>query len=808
MKKACFIFLLALFYNHVYPQGVSVDSVIINMGPCGGMDSATFSFYNTTPNTDKILIRQNSSHPPQEFLIIDVDSNYSTNWNNLHYTVNSLCWNGHVTTFLGVNQGIVSYLQSQPDIVVLLNSSITRFTDSLTGIADELVNYANRGGTILILGSNDISSINNTNLLHSTGITSIVSPDTASFLTGNARDPLLTLVTQPLHGVNSTFSAQFTDTGFTNVVSYNGQTVSGYKTIGHGKVVYLGFNFSASFINAKFRSLIENIFEYNNSCWAVIPPTFIIVPPFDTAHISIYINCSNPGNTVLFLKNFMACSEDSLLSCWPVVVRVNLERRPCAIDSITYVSCSEICISNHSLHGGFMNYMDFGDGYISNSFTNRCHNYADTGVFYLTCIASSTFGADTAYDTVYVNVRAPVSVIEPNHSPANNTGIYHFVFASIDYVSGAAVHEDMTCVYQATVNEGSYYPFSIETGNGFGKLYIFLDMNNDGHFTPDELLYQKFQPHILSDSIAIPKIRSGLYNTPLRLRIILSSNGNIPFTFASNSDLEIEDYTLVVLPNSGTTPNANFCYYHDCSGLGVQFRNTSGGAADSLVWIYSDGTLDTGLVPFHTFPSVDSQTVTLQAYNAYGSDYETKILLNPKKPAILYSTPVTIGDTVTFSTLDYPGIWWWWWTFPDLGIYVNDTIAVRSFPNAGNYSVTVAIIWLYESYDQTSFYCNGLNEDSIVFVSVDVEGIPVADNNLNIFPNPFNESTSVIYHFDSSANILFELFDISGKRIWQEAGDLSKGWNEKKIHLSHPGSYFLKVTSGNSVVIKKIISVR
>ena len=78
-------------------------------------------------------------------------------------------------------------------------------------------------------------------------------------------------------------------------------------------------------------------------------------------------------------------------------------------------------------------------------------------------------------------------------------------------------------------------------------------------------------------------------------------------------------------------------------------------------------------------------------------------------------------------------------------------------------------------------------------------------NNLSInpYPNPSNREFNISIQTDSDEDILVEVFDIFGKKVYQ-----SKAEKFKTIRLGaefKPGSYFVRVIQGAKTVTKEII---
>ena len=81
----------------------------------------------------------------------------------------------------------------------------------------------------------------------------------------------------------------------------------------------------------------------------------------------------------------------------------------------------------------------------------------------------------------------------------------------------------------------------------------------------------------------------------------------------------------------------------------------------------------------------------------------------------------------------------------------------------------------------------------------------------NIYPNPFNPVTNIIYGLSEYTNVQIMIFDLSGKQIeslineFQSPGYHSIDWNAD----SHPsGMYIVKMVAGEYVNTQKLMLIK
>ncbi len=82
-------------------------------------------------------------------------------------------------------------------------------------------------------------------------------------------------------------------------------------------------------------------------------------------------------------------------------------------------------------------------------------------------------------------------------------------------------------------------------------------------------------------------------------------------------------------------------------------------------------------------------------------------------------------------------------------------------------------------------------------------------NTLSVYPNPFSKNLNIEFSTDNQANVNMEIIDISGKIVYRKDFRSIAGRNYIEINTQTKvpgnGTFFLKITSGNNVLIKKII---
>jgi len=78
---------------------------------------------------------------------------------------------------------------------------------------------------------------------------------------------------------------------------------------------------------------------------------------------------------------------------------------------------------------------------------------------------------------------------------------------------------------------------------------------------------------------------------------------------------------------------------------------------------------------------------------------------------------------------------------------------------------------------------------------------------LNIFPNPFSETTEVDFNLSEQQNVSLCVFNIIGEIVYKtDEGKLEAGNHKLKIERENliSGVYFLKIAFGEKVATRKI----
>jgi PKD repeat protein len=325
-------------------------------------------------------------------------------------------------------------------------------------------------------------------------------------------------------------------------------------------------------------------------------------------------------------------------------------------------------LSNNSPIDWFWN---FGDGNTS-PLQNPAHSYTASGGYTVSLITSNAFGADTLVLTNYVQVTLGVAPIAASCAPTTTLyccgyGIFNVSFGTINSTTAAGIegYQDLTCLNSTDVIEGFANLLSIQTGTSNAQdTRAWIDYNNDGIFSSGELVLTSNNQYNPSALVTVP-ISAAPLNTPLRMRIWTDFAGSTPGPCNNPNRGQIEDYTVVVKPNTAP-PIAAFSadITVSCGGL-VNFIDSSINTVNSWLWDFGDSSaVSTQQSPTHQYDSVGFYTVTLIVSSPYGIDTLVKtayinVVSTTPGPITASCSPATtayccgIGiSNVTFNTIN------------------------------------------------------------------------------------------------------------------------------------------------------------
>jgi PKD repeat protein len=363
---------------------------------------------------------------------------------------------------------------------------------------------------------------------------------------------------------------------------------------------------------------------------------------------------------------------------------------------------------------------DFGDGTTSTQ-QNPRKCYTTPGTFTVRLTATNTAGQNVSTRNNYVTYDNLVPVAA-SCTPATTSyccgyGITQVQLGTLTNSSanGQAGYQDFTCTGKVTLIEGNQYPISITTGSNNQDTRVWLDLNNDGQFTTNELLLQLLdRASPATGNLVIPA--TAVKNAPLRLRI---SSDFVGSGFGPCSALQFgqaEDYTVTVQPNTlPPVPNFTSDYTTTCSST-VRFTDLTQNAPTSWLWNFGDGRTSTQQNPTHTYTTSGAYDVTLTATNAFGNRVATKrAYVVVTVPCLQYCASTGVNQSQVWIT----------------NVTVSGGSLVTPFTNVsvadangyGNYTREVVQLRLNTAYNMSVAASSNVNRSTSVWIDYNRNGL-------------------------------------------------------------------------------------
>ena len=222
---------------------------------------------------------------------------------------------------------------------------------------------------------------------------------------------------------------------------------------------------------------------------------------------------------------------------------------------------------------------------------------------------------------------------------AYGMGIYNVTLGSLHNSSGgyAEGYQDFSCAtppQSTSLPVSTPTPLSIQNGASANEnVRVWIDYDNNGSFTPDELAFASDNKQLHTGTITPPA--TAVLGVALRLRVASDfADAAVPTACSTPFYSQDEDYAVTLAANT-SRPTAAFTASATtiCAGT-VQFTDQSTGAPTGWLWNFGDNTTSALQNPAHTYATAGTYPVTLTATNANGSSTSaaTTITYNGRVP--------------------------------------------------------------------------------------------------------------------------------------------------------------------------------
>jgi PKD repeat protein len=780
---------------------VSPTSFSMSLPACNSTQTVLLNIFNTGASNLNYNVSGGSSSASVSVLAITNFVDMGTEYPN---TISAL--NSYFTNYSLTQHSLTSVSGFQAALtgikVLLIPEQETYISGFMQTYSTTINNFVNGGGIAIICGTYDYDQINDIGLFNST--TYNTAPIGMNMNVLDTTDAITKTLPLVITSQNATTYRTFTNSGNTDLILYNGQTVVTKRTIGLGKAIYLAYDYYAYDVNAA--KLIANSVKSANASvsWLSGGGTTGTLTPGNSTTLTYTFNTGNL-TAGTYTYNILINSNDPLVPTYTVPVTLTVGSNPCANFIFTNLNnCTGIVTFTQNVANPVTSYSwNFGNGNTSTA-ANPTNMYTGPGTYTVSLTACNGSTCSTISKTLTItNVGGPVSAAcTPSFTSFSNShGIMNVTFNTINKTSGYAFegYMDFSCTNQTTLTLGSTYLLNVSTSpSNYENVNVYIDFDNNGVFAFSELIlstYNKLVTHTLN----FTPPSTAVLNTPLRMRVIDES-----YFYTINSGCytpgygQVEDYAVRIQPNN-VPPVANFNFnVNQCAGT-VSFSDNSTNNPTSWTWNFGDGGASSQQNPVHTYTAGGTYTVTLIATNAYGSSFQTKtVTVNPLAFTAGYTGSLLLNSPISFTT-NYSTGSVYTWNFGD-GNSSGSQSPVHTYTAFGTYTVSLTIV-----------AAGCVNTRTFVIVINDAVGV----NNyagemysLNIYPNPFNKHTLIKLYMSEKSQVKIELINTLGKVIRKMTDtELSSGEHKLEISDIAAGIYYLKVTSGESTRTFKLISV-
>ncbi|MDX2189485.1 MAG: M4 family metallopeptidase [Bacteroidota bacterium] len=284
-------------------------------------------------------------------------------------------------------------------------------------------------------------------------------------------------------------------------------------------------------------------------------------------------------------------------------------------------------------------YWDFGDGTTSTDYSpTKVYNF--TGNYTVTLTAQGSASCNSGTDVVskvnYIIVDNFGSPLSANCTPLTSLssasiGISRVIINTIDKSTSNSTegYKDFTCSNNTLLQTGKSYPITIQTNSNFPeKVKTWIDYNNDGVFTSDEILFSDDKIGLHNANFLVPS--NSNINIPLRMRVGSGYSGYpAPDGCSSIVYGQYEDYTIKLFNGQPAAPVANFKSISNqvLPGKSITYTDISENFPTSWSWTFEGGSPATSNQknPTVTYQNEGVYNVSLTTSNIYGSSSENKL---------------------------------------------------------------------------------------------------------------------------------------------------------------------------------------
>jgi len=265
--------------------------------------------------------------------------------------------------------------------------------------------------------------------------------------------------------------------------------------------------------------------------------------------------------------------------------------------------------------------------------------------------------------------------------------------------------------------------------------------------------------------------------------------------------VDTSSQTIQISPSA----TAGFSTSDVCLGTPAFFSNsTTPSTGATYSWNFGDNskTVDSAN-PSYRYAKAGAYKVVLTASIGTCSDTFSQFI-NVFPDAVAGFTYTSNKDTVSFKSKD-PTQMTYGWNFGDGTKSSLPNPSHTYAAHSNKYPVTLVVT--------NADGCVASQTDTVAISVTGIEKVNAPDINLQVYPNPFQNTTAINYKLENAAQVKVEVYDMTGRQVAllantkQAPGAYSFTFDAEKYNAG-PGVYLLKVSIDNGLVNQEVIRIK
>jgi len=269
--------------------------------------------------------------------------------------------------------------------------------------------------------------------------------------------------------------------------------------------------------------------------------------------------------------------------------------------------------------------------------------------------------------------------------------------------------------------------------------------------------------------------------------------------------------SVIIFESSG---DVQIGYSSLCAADSVQFINSFYSYPPDNVlksfWDFGDSTFSTLTSPWHIFKHIGVHKIYLKVWLGSGAVDSNFAIIQINPPfSGLFKWNILSGNEVHFVPQDISvgfNSYTYTWNFNAYNtLSTNDSFIDFTFPGPGSYPVSLLVSYAYSK-------CTATSIDTVVVSNTSISSNLPTGETVNVYPNPFNQSTDVYYDLNSPQTVSISVFDLTGREVVpafaqiQNAGNHVYHFDTEANHIPF-GVYVLKISIGGTVISRQLVRV-